>query len=149
MASDLPALPKWVAQQPSAFDIVAAYFPESQPKGELTLRPCLVLDVLRNKKTGAIACRVAYGTKNLKFLQRKHLDIIIQNAADLDAMGLAVATRFNLDANTLADLPWPPEFFGCWSGREHPRIGTLLETYARDYAYIMALRQANEQNNRA
>lgn len=68
MASGSPSPPKWVAQQPSAFDIVATYFPESQPKGELELRPCLVLDVLRNKRTGAVACRVAYGTKN------KHLD---------------------------------------------------------------------------
>ncbi|WP_375588893.1 hypothetical protein ABWH89_18100 [Hoeflea alexandrii] len=143
MGSDLPNSPDWLAQQPSAFDIVTARFPETNPKGELRLRPCLVLEVLRGKNTGRIACRVAYGTKQLKFHQRKRLDVIIQNAADLSEIGLAMATRFDLDAQNLADLPWTEEFFGCWRGWTHPRIGTLPESYIRDYAYCMALRQVN------
>ncbi|MEP1802959.1 MAG: hypothetical protein ABJJ71_17550, partial [Lentilitoribacter sp.] len=85
-------VPSWVAQQPSAFDIVACYFPEKDVTdgGEIfKLRPALVLKVLKGKNTGSIACEVAYGTKNLKFVQRKNRDVIIQNAADLTIIGLA------------------------------------------------------------
>lgn len=145
MASESPPPPKWLAQPPSAFDIVAAYYPEINPKGELRLRPCLILDVLRGKRTGTVACRIAYGTKNLKFQQRKHLDLIVQNAADLDSFGLAVATRFDLSRRNIVDLLWDESNFGCWSGYFHPKIGALTESYVRDYAYLMALRHSNGQ----
>jgi len=147
MASDSPSPPKWIAQRPSAFDIVAAYYPESEPKGALALRPCLVLDVLQGKTTGNIACRVAYGTKNLKFSLRKHLDIIVQNSTHIDEMGLAMATRFVLDPEDIIDLPWTTEFFECWEGLSHPKIGTLMETYMRDYAYCMAMREVNKRGS--
>jgi hypothetical protein len=100
------------------------------------------LEVIHGKKSGAIACRIAYGTKNLKFVQRKNLDLIIQNAADLSAVGLPMATRFDLDAKNIITLPWTTEFFGCWSGYRHPRIGSLTEDYVKSYAYVMALRQS-------
>lgn len=145
MASASPPPPNWLSQPPSAFDIVAARYPETNPKGELRLRPCLVLDVLRGQTTGSIACRLAFGTKNLKFIQRKTLDIIVQNSADLTAMGLSMATRFDLDQENIIVLPWTEEFFGCWSGYTHPKIGALSESYVKDYVYIMALRQANKQ----
>jgi hypothetical protein len=144
MASHSQSQPNWVAQQPSAFDIVTGYYPEREPKGALRLRPCLVLDVLRGKNTGAIACRVAYGTKNLQFVQRKNLDLIIQNASDLNLIGLPLATRFNLDANNLVDLPWSQDFFGCWKGYSHPKIGALTEKYIKDYAYSMMLRAVDD-----
>jgi hypothetical protein len=102
------------------------------------------LDVLRGCDSGAIACRIAYGTKNLKFVQRKNLDLIVQNAADLNAMGLSMATRFDLDDTNIVLLPWTEEFFGCWSGNTHPKIGSLPESYVRDYAFVMALRQSNK-----
>lgn len=142
MASNTP--PNWLTQPPTAFDLVAARFPETKPKGELRLRPCLVLNVLRGKSDGAIACRLAYGTKHLKFIQRKTLDIIVQNHDDLDAMGLSMATRFDLDPKNVVILPWNEENFGCWSGYPHPKIGALTEDYIKTYAYIMALRQANK-----
>lgn len=142
MASPTP--PKWLTQPPTAFDLVTARFPESNPKGELRLRPCLVLNVLRGKTDGAIACRLAYGTKNLKFIQRKTLDIIVQNHDDLDSMGLSMATRFDLDSKNVAVLPWTEEYFGCWTGYQHPKIGALSEDYIKTYAYIMALREANK-----
>lgn len=97
---------------------------------------------MRGKKSGAVACRLAYGTKNLKFVQRKDLDLIVQNAADLNAIGLPMATRFDLDEKNLATLPWTTEFFGCWGGYRHPRIGALTLDYVKNYAYVMALRQA-------
>lgn len=100
---------------------------------------------MRRPKTGEIGCRIAYGTKNLKFVQRKNLDIIIQNTADLDAVGLPMATRFDLDERNIVTLPWTEEFFGCWSGYPHPKIGALTEEYVKSYAYIMALRQADKR----
>ncbi|MDQ0423388.1 hypothetical protein J2045_004440 [Peteryoungia aggregata LMG 23059] len=133
----------WASQPPSAFDIVTAYFPETNPKGELRLRPCLILDVLQDEETAEYGCRISFGTKNLKILQRQSIDIIVQNSLHLDEMGLPYATRFDLDAKNIVVLPWSSEFFGCWRGFPSPRIGFLLETYRRDYAYIMAMREIN------
>lgn len=96
-----------------------------------------------------VACRVAYGTKNLKTYQRLTKDIIIQNAADLDSIGLPMATRFDLDERNLVTLPWTSEFFGCWTGFPSPVIGALTEEYVRQYAYIMAVRQANKRDAQA
>lgn len=138
--------PLWLSQQPSALDIVTAYYPETQPQGDLRLRPCLVMNVLRGKDDGAIACHLTYGTKNLRLAQRQHLDLIVQNMQDMDAMGLAVATRFVLDERAFVTLPWTEEFFGCWSGYNSPRIGTLLEDYRRDFAYQMIKFVANRDN---
>jgi hypothetical protein len=101
----------------------------------------LVLAVFRGKTSGLILCRVAFGTKTLKTAQRRRLDVIIQNFEELKAIGLPTATRFDLDPGNLADLPWTPEFFGCWKGFKHPRIGALTEKYQKDYAYAMMLRQ--------
>lgn len=143
MASDKLCAPKWVAQRPSAFDIVAGYFPETKPKGELRLRPCLILDVLQGKESEKIACRIAYGTKNLRLFQRRHLDLIIQNAADLEELRLPVATRFVLDPDQIEIMPWTERFFGCWSGYEHPKISALSEKYAKEYAYIMMQRRGS------
>lgn len=142
MASASVQPSNWCHQPPSAFDIVTAYFPETKPKGELRLRPCLVLDVFESEDGGEYACRVAYGTKHIKFVQRKGLDLIIQNAADLDIFGLPYATRFALDADCSADLPWTPEFFGVWDGYPTPVISFLPEDYQKEYAYIMMMRSA-------
>lgn len=133
-----PKKNQWVDQPPAAYDIVTARFPETKPKAELRLRPCLVCQVLRESSSGAIACRVAFGTKHLKIIRRAHLDIIVQNANDLSSFGLPMATRFDLDS--IIALPWTPEYFGCWSHRSHPKIGTLTEVYIRDYAFKMLLR---------
>lgn len=103
------------------------------------LRPALVLSVLRNKETGAIALKVAYGTSALKLMQREHLDLIIQNAADMRTVGLPRATRFDLD-NTVS-LPWCPPYFDCWDGYRTPVIGSLTEDYAKDLAWLMLKRE--------
>ena len=135
--------PRWVAHPPSRFDIVATYFPESiAPEPGLKLRPGLVVSVHKGNKTGAYACRIAYGTKNLKIIDRRHLDIIIQNARHLPMLGLHRATRFDLDHIIM--LPWTKEFFGCWSGNASPRIGALIETYIREYAYLMMRRGSSK-----
>ncbi len=127
----------WAASPPSVMDIVAGYFPETKPKGALRLRPCLVTRVLQNIETGEFACELAFGTKNLKVWSRTGLDVIVQNTSDLDEMGLAVATRFVLDAKLREILPWQHANFGCWTGRKSPRIGTLPLAYQKDYAFAM------------
>lgn len=133
--------PAWTNVPPQMFDIVATYFPEHTNPDEpgQKLRPALVVKVLRGKKTGGYYCNVAYGTKHLKIVQRGHLDLIIQNAANLYQMGLVRATRFDLD-NIAIELPWTSEFFGCWTGHHTPVIGTLIEVYIQQYAYRMMRR---------
>jgi hypothetical protein len=135
---------EWPSKPPAAFDIVACFFPESEPKpdGSIKLRPALVLSVLRRASTGEVAVRVAYGTKNLKLMHREHLDLIIQNASDMRLMGLAVATRFDLDHVAL--LPWTDTFFGCWSGYQTPVIGSLTQEYAKELAWLMLKREQPE-----
>jgi hypothetical protein len=102
------------------------------------------LNVLKGKSDGAIACRLAYGTTNLKFIQRKDHDIIVQNHDDLNVIGLSRATRFDLDPRNVQVVPWTKEFFGCWTGYSHPKIGALTESCIKTYAFIMALREANK-----
>lgn len=77
-------------------------------------------------------------------MSRQHLDVIVQNATDMDQFGLYYATRFDLD-NT-AVLPWERTFFGCWSGYETPVIGNLTEPYIKDYAYKMMVRLSRIPN---
>ena len=137
MATESSSTFDWQHSPPSVMDIVAAYFPESNPKGALRLRPCLVLRVWQNAQEGLLACEVAFGTKNLKTWSRLDKDIIIQNYNDLDDCGLAVATRFDMDPSNRATLPWTTEFFGCWTGKRSPRIGALPTDYQKEVAFIL------------
>ncbi len=135
MASGTFPHPKWVLSPPSMYDIVACYYPETKPKAELKLRPCLVRTVLQSKSSGLHAVEVYFGTKNLKTQSRKGSDLIIQNTSDLDEIGLAMATRFDLADTSFARLPWNPSYFGCWTGYDTPIIGFLPESYQKEYAY--------------
>lgn len=139
MDSEPPA--EWFLRPPAAFDIVSARFPEKnpQPDGSFKLRPALVLTVLRDDSDGMVAARVAYGTSNLKLMQREGQDLIIQNAADLRVIGLPRATRFDLDEVLV--MPWCPPHFDCWTGYESPVIGSLTGEYAREVAWLMLKRQ--------
>jgi hypothetical protein len=133
--------PAWTTAPPSAYDIVTAWYPEDgQEDPGPKLRPCLVLAVLQGKTSGNFACRIAFGTKELKIIKRGELDLIIQNAAHVQQMGLARATRFDLDC--IATLLWDPKFFDCWHGYQSPVIGSLTEHYIREYAWIMMKRQS-------
>jgi hypothetical protein len=133
--------PAWTASPPGLFDIVASYFPEhTDPESPgLKLRPSLVVKVLRGKTSGRLYCNVAYGTKHLKITKREHLDLIVQNSTHIQQIGLARATRFDLD-NIAIELPWTPDFFGCWAGHRSPVIGTLTQEYIKVYAYLMMRR---------
>lgn len=142
MVSGKSSGPNWVTQHPSVFDIVTGFFPETKPKAELRLRPCLVIKVLRKKDSGEIACLCSFGTSNLKTAQRSAIDLIIQNATDMAEMGLPMATRFDLDPRNQAVMYWSEKFFGCWQGYNHPKLGALTTTYQKEFAYSMMMRQA-------
>lgn len=134
----------WTRVPPAAYDIVTCWYPETggvqRQNAEKKLRPALVTNVLRDEGNQLYFCRVAYGTKNLKIIHRQHLDLIVQNAEHLVQMGLPLATRFDLD--NIIELPWAVEFFGCWSGRSHPRIGSLTQDYIKEYAFLMIRRRS-------
>lgn len=144
MVWDKLSQPNWINSPPSLFDIVTGYYPEENPKGDgPSLRPCLITQVLENKKTGSYACKIAYGTKNLKTWARKDKDIIVQNSSDLDRMGLPVATRFVIDEDMMMILPWSPPHFDCWAGKLNPKLGQLLLEYQKEYAFIMMKRMGH------
>lgn len=134
--SDKPA---WLKTPPSAYDIATAWYPEDdEPERGPKLRPCLVLTVLKGMTSRLFACKVAYGTKELKIIKRQSLDLIIQHTPHVHQMGLARPTRFDLDC--VSTLPWDEEFFGCWTGCTSPVIGSLTEDYIKEYAYLMMKR---------
>lgn len=138
MDSEKSSEPRWSQTPPAMFDIVTGYFPESKPKGGAAkLRPMCVTKVLRNKNSGQIACEVAYGTTNLKTWAKMFDDIIIQNLVDLNMSGLPTATRFVLEPEQRAILPWTSSYFGCWSEKPSPKIGSLPVEYQKDYAFAM------------
>ena len=133
--------PAWTSAPPSTYDIVSCWYPEVEAPDDPgpELRPALVVKVYKGKKTGAYACEVAYGTKNLKVIRRGEIDLIISHPPRLQ-VGLARATRFDLDRIVL--LPWEPPFFEPWTGNPTPKIGALTEECIRDYAFLMMKRQS-------
>lgn len=125
------------------FDIVVGFYPESKPKdGTPAHRPCLVTRVFTDDATSEYACEVCFGTKHLKTLRRQHVDIIIQNSSDLDEIGLPMATRFDLDAENRIVMEWHPDNFKPWTGFKTPKIGALTLEYQKEYAWLMAQRNA-------
>lgn len=133
--------PKWTLSPPNLFDIVTAYYPESKPKaGTPAHRPCLVTAVYQDTESGGYACGIAFGTKSLKTHQRAAFDIIIVNSSDLDAMGLPMATRFDLDDGNRIVMKWEKGNFEPWGGYRSPRIGGLTLEYQKEYAWLMAKR---------
>ena len=119
---------------PRSLDIVWCKFPELKidepgPKN----RPGLIRSVALNKAHTAARVEVCYGTSKLKKASFP-LDLFIENAERLTALGLAQATRFELDRTVY--LPWAKEFFAHKDGvliigrlgdREILRLRTLTE----------------------
>ena len=131
----------WTLSPPNLFDIVTGYYPESKPRaGTPALRPCLVTHVYQDTETGAYACEIVFGTKNLKIMKRKDKDLIIQNLSDMREVGLYVATRFDLDNSKRVVLEWSEQNFKPWTGYRTPRTGRLTEDYQKEYAWLMMRR---------
>lgn len=130
--------PDWVGRWPSAYSIVTGYFPETKPReGGPVCRPLLVTQILRNKSTGAIALRIAYGTSKIRFPEKANADLIIQNLSDLDDCGLKSPTRFVINPNQQIIRPWTTEFFAPWGGSGTPRRGQLPTHLQKEYAWLM------------
>jgi hypothetical protein len=72
---------------------------------------------------GGFAVRASYGTSSLDYETRGKIDLIVDSPADIEACGLAVATRFDLEET--AELPWEPPLCDCWRGYHTPIIGEL------------------------
>lgn len=113
------AKPGWTSRPPRVGNIVTCLYP-GDPKGRL--RPVLVLETQAGS-AGSFAVRVAYGTKALDRETRGKIDLIIDDPADIDACGLPLATRFDLE--NLATIPWQPPLCDCWRGFDTPIIGKL------------------------
>jgi hypothetical protein len=73
------------------------------------VRPALVRAVKKDPTTERGAVKVYYGTSQLKLNTRGHIDLVIQNNAELRRLDLPMATRFDLDRYNW--LPWCSEFF--------------------------------------
>lgn len=85
-------------------------------------RPALVRAVLLDKTHTKARVEVTYGSSKLK-ADARPLDLILSNATHLAQMGLAQATRFDLDLTVT--LPWASEFFEPRPGHATPIIGHL------------------------
>jgi hypothetical protein len=109
---------------PRLHDIVWCRFPEDEPfEPGPKVRPALVRGVKIDSESNRGAVNVSYGTTNLKWMKRRKVDLIIQNAAALKEIGLPMATRFDLDHNNV--LPWCAEFFCIPKGYRSITVGSL------------------------
>lgn len=124
--------PGWVARPPRVGNVITCLYP-NDPKGQL--RPVLVLETLAGSG-GGFAVRVAYGTKSLDYETRGKIDLIIDSAPDIDACGLAIPTRFDLEETAM--IPWEPPDCDCWRGRYSPILGELPVKQQVDCAYKLA-----------
>ncbi len=132
------AKPSWVSRPPRVGNVITSRYP-NDPKA--VLRPCLVLEVQEN--SGSYAVRVAYGTSTLKIEQRGNIDIIAQSQSDLDANGVAVPTRFDLENTAL--IPWEEPECGCWRGKYSPVLGNLTRDQEEDAARKLAALQNKQR----
>lgn len=126
---------------PRPLDIVWCRFPlqEMTTKPGPKSRPGLVRCVLLNREHTKAAVEVCYGTSQLK-KDRFPLDLFIENAAQLNLLGLPQATRFELD-RTL-QLPWASEFFGPRDGTKSPIIGRLTQDEVSQLETLKRIRKA-------
>jgi hypothetical protein len=102
-------------------------------------RPGLVRSVLLNHDHTKAAVEVCYGTSKLK-KDLFPLDLFIENAAQLNLLGLPQATRFEID-RTL-QLPWAKEFFEPRDGTKTPIIGRLTEDEIAQLETLKRIRAA-------
>ncbi|MDH2402409.1 hypothetical protein QCM77_20940 [Bradyrhizobium sp. SSUT18] len=95
---------------PARYAIAWCRFPLDQSgRPGKKLRPTLVRAISRDTESKRSALVVSYGTKKLKLGYRDKVDLVIQNAAQIERLGLTMATRFDLDL--LLRVPWAVEFF--------------------------------------
>lgn len=130
----------WASVPPLNYSIATGFFPEAQPKRtwETNPRPLLICGRAKDAESGMIFCRVAYGTTQK--LNRSHDDdLIIANLSMLDQLGLKHPTRFvTHSGRQMAILPWTPEFFSPWSGKNSPVLSVLDEDMQRFVGWVLS-----------
>lgn len=102
-----------LADLPKVNDIIWCRFPH-RPQLQLPAdppHPTIVREIETYPALGEAILHVTYGTSNLKSW-RELLDLIVDKAGELKALGLKDPTRFDLqdDLNKLP-CPWCAEFF--------------------------------------
>ncbi|MCC6946308.1 MAG: hypothetical protein IT539_00940 [Bradyrhizobiaceae bacterium] len=114
-----------IATLPKPLTLVWCWFPtdEAPKKRGPKCRPVLVRRSYMHSVTSQGWLEVAYGTRSLNLGEKKRWHFVIQNAEDLDEIGLPHATRFVL--NRTVHLPWTPEFFSVPPSYKEVAIGPL------------------------
>ena len=109
---------------PAPYDIVWCRFPAHDALGDPgpKPRPAIVLNCALDNDAGEGEVQLVYGTSKLKF-DRRPRDFFVTNLAEMDACGLHLATRFDLD--NIAWIPWAKEWFSVIAGYQSPVIGHL------------------------
>lgn len=138
--SSTKSKPDWVSRPPRVGQVVTCLYP-GDPKARL--RPCLVLGVAVSK-TGSYAVHLAYGTSQLDKATRGGIDLIIEKESDMEACGIAVPTRFDLE--TTAAIVWEPPEFDCWRGEYSPILGMLPREKQIDCGYKRRAIQAKQSS---
>lgn len=98
-----------ISTLPRIHHIVWCCLPDAAGNPGGTVRPALVRSTKRHPATQRSAVWVSYGTVKLDSTNCGQVDLIIQNAARLDQLGLPMAVRFDLGKANW--LPWTAEFF--------------------------------------
>lgn len=135
---------------PRQLDIVWCHFPELDKDADNPgpkPRPALVRGAGVHRKfphRGFVS--VAYGTSNIKLETRGDFDLIIQNLAERNVMGLPQATRFDLDM--IVCVPWAEEWFRPRQGETSLVIGHLTPKYVDQLEVLRSRRQRDNHRPR-
>lgn len=119
-------MPNWTSAPPRLYSIVTGFFPEAQPKPNWAdnPRPLLVTGVYRNKTTGELWVRTAYGTGEVGKVRGTCLNI--GNLSHLNRLNLPKPTAFVLTpGDQHAIMPWSEEHFAPWRQFATPVISKL------------------------
>lgn len=130
---------------PTALDIVWCRFPELGLNPGPKCRPALVRSVALTEGHKHAFVEVCYGTSKLKSDLHPD-DLIIQNAAQLNLLGLPQATRFELSKTIW--LPWASEFFEARKGCKTPIIGHLTNREIGQLEGVMRRRKSGSKPRR-
>lgn len=132
-------MPDWTSAPPRIYSIVTGFFPEAQPKPNWAdnPRPLLVTGVFRNKVSGELWVRTAYGTGEVS--KAKGHCLYIGNLSHLNSLNLAKPTAFVLTpGGQHAILPWSEEHFAPWRQFATPVISRLPEEMQEYVATVLA-----------
>jgi len=130
----------WTRFPPQIYSIVTGFFPETNPKETWAVnpRPLLVCGRAQDPESGAIYCRIAYGTTQ-HLEKSKDTDLVIGNLGMLNQLNLKYPTRFVIHSgNHMSIMPWCERHFQPWSGFQSPVLSVLPDEMQRYVGYVLA-----------